>query len=306
MSKNTAGSTFGRFRARAVIDDMDKATGAPRIDLLNLAELDPDPDNHRQDIGNEPHHSPEARAKFQELVESIKHEGLLDPIKVLHPDGTASKYRIRDGHRRYYACMAAGMTEADCIIRHQEKSRLRIGQLISNVMQQRPNPWEIARAIDQAMAEGLTQADVAESLGKSRTWVVLHRGILEYPQQLQDALKAGVLRNINTARELAKLEPDALTQELARIEAKQPASRSSQSPDPSTESTEEKPKRLKKAKPLEIPPSAAEALLVRIRSYDPTLFGCIEASEELPDRSRRAVAFRKLFESVLQAAESPS
>ena len=297
-------NTFSRTSAlsRAAADEMDRGSGAPRIDLIPIESIEPDPENHRYLIGNKESDPQEIRDTFRELVESIRNEGLRDPIKVLPPSPTSRMFRIRDGHRRYHACVAAGLAEVEVIVRQRTLREVRSEQLISNVTQERPNPFEIYTAIDQCIAEGMSGDEVAAAVGKGKSWVSNYRAIGSFPEALQAALRDGSIRDVHVARKLAKLNSDDLDSALANLRSGEPTPSESL---PAQAPESPSPDRRKRAKPIELNPIRAEHLLLHLRSLHPELFiaAGLQADDPLPDRSRRSAAFRKLFDDVLTALE---
>lgn len=296
-------SDYQKLRGRMIGLEMDRATGAPSIELLPLEVLEPDPLNHRHDLGNKETDSPHSKQAFQELVESIKTNGLTDPIKALPPESASSKFRIRDGHRRYYAAIQAGLTEVDVIVRHRDTSKLRVEQVISNVMQERPNHYEIAIAIQQALDAGTSPEDIANAVGKTRTWVANYRAILKYPEDIQVLLRTGRLRAINTARELASIsDSGARAAAIAELDSgvtprfSKKLADTTSSDGPASESLPEE-KKAKRAKPigLHLTPAQAELLLQYVRTHSPELF-----EKDIPHRSREAIAFRKMVLAVVE------
>jgi len=294
--------SYSLERSRLSANESDRATGVLRLDRIPVDSIEPDPQNHRLDLGHLETDSPGTRAAFLELVASIRQEGLRDPVKVLPPEPPSQSYRIRDGHRRFFACIQAGLTEIDVLVQYCEDPKLRVEQLISNLMQERPNAYEIAVGIQHAIDAGMTAEQVASSLGKTASWVSNYRAILRYPESLQNALRDGRLRNINQARTLSRLSSEELEEALTRLDT---ADRALPSSKPKDGSEPEAPTRKKKAKPIEVMPARAELLLRHLLRVDPDLLRSagFDPGQELPDRSRRAVAFRKLFEAVLEQLE---
>jgi ParB/RepB/Spo0J family partition protein len=290
--------------ALAALDEIGRGSLAPRLDRLRLADLEPDPDNHRQDVGHMPTHSAQSQQAFQELVESIRSDGLTDPIKVLPPEPPSDKYRIRDGHRRYFAALHLGLSQVDVIVRQRSLPEIRVEQLISNLLQERPNPVEIAVAIQHAIDAGMSADGVATAVGKGKSWVSNYRAILRYPPAIQEALRDGRLRNVNTARELASLPPEQLDAALQGVAVHEDVPRARATSGPTTDEEGEG-KRSKRAKPIPLAPARAERLLQLLAELQPDLVRSAgwDPSEPLPDRSRRAVAFRKLVEAVFDQLE---
>lgn len=104
---------------------------------------------------------------LQELADSIKQFGLLQPILV---QDRKTHYEIIAGERRWRAAKLAGLKEVPVIIRDYTEQEIVEISLIENIQREDLNPIEKARGIKQLMEEyNLTQQKVAEKLGKSRS-----------------------------------------------------------------------------------------------------------------------------------------
>ena len=171
----------------------------PRLAVLPLRLLDPDPNQPRQDLGN-----------LADLALSIREHGDIQPLNVEAKDG--GRYRLLAGERRFAACRHLGLETAPCLIRTvAEHARLAL-QLIENLHRKDLHPLEEARACQRLMAEfNLSQRDLARRLGKSLAAVNqtlrlldLHADVLADVQTSEHASKSVLL-------EIAK-EPDPARQ----------------------------------------------------------------------------------------------
>ena len=105
-----------------------------------------------------------------ELADSIKEHGLLEPLLV--KKNTEDKYEIICGERRFRACRVAGLTEVPCLVREVLEDKAYAIALIENIQREDLNPIEQANALSQMLSEcGLTQEDLAKTLGKSRSTI---------------------------------------------------------------------------------------------------------------------------------------
>jgi ParB family chromosome partitioning protein len=127
------------------------------------------------------------QAKLQELADSIISHGLLQPLVVSdNGDGT---YTLIAGERRWRACQMAGIEQLPVIIKDvSPQDRLELA-LIENIQRADLNPIEEAMAYHQLVEEfGLTQAKMAERVGKSRSEVANRLRLLELPPDVQQAV----------------------------------------------------------------------------------------------------------------------
>ena len=125
---------------------------------------------------------------LSELAASISRHGVLQPI-VVSQDGAG--YELVAGHRRVLAARLAGRTTIPAVIRDEIGDRLELA-LIENLQRSDLNAIEAARAYKLLMETyDLTQEELAERLGKSRSSVANMLRTLSAPQALQDAVIEG-------------------------------------------------------------------------------------------------------------------
>lgn len=125
---------------------------------------------------------------IDELAASIKRHGLLQPIVVSRKgDG----YELVAGHRRVLASRVAGKTTIPAVVRDDVRDRLELA-LVENLQRADLNAIETARAYKLLMETyDLTQEQVADRVGKSRSHVANMLRTLSAPQPLQDAVLEG-------------------------------------------------------------------------------------------------------------------
>jgi len=127
---------------------------------------------------------------LQELAQSIKENGLLQPITVQkHADG---KYRIIAGERRWRAAKLAGLTEIAALVRTvDDTQRLQLA-LIENIQREDLNPLEIAVAFERLAEEHhMSHEQIAERTGKDRSTVTNFLRLLRLGTAAKNMLKAG-------------------------------------------------------------------------------------------------------------------
>ena len=132
-----------------------------------------------------------AAESIQELSRSIRQRGVLQPLLV-EPKG--SGYQLIAGERRLRAATLAGLTEVPVIVRKPtDQERVEIA-LIENIQREDLNPIEEALAYLHLVEEfGLTQEEVAQRLGKSRSAVANTLRLLKLPEKIQQYLMRGEL-----------------------------------------------------------------------------------------------------------------
>ena len=127
---------------------------------LKMTEVEPNRDQPRKQFNQE---------SLEELANSIKEYGVIQPIVVTKKDGY---YGIVAGERRWRAAKLAGLEEIPAIIRDDDEQKNREIALIENIQREDLNPYEKALGIRSLMDKyGLTQEEVSKRLGKSRSSV---------------------------------------------------------------------------------------------------------------------------------------
>lgn len=130
--------------------------------------------------------------KLQELAESIRENGIIQPI-IVHKRGL-NDYVLVAGERRWRAARMAGLREVPAIVRTLDKEKQLKQALIENIQRENLNPLEEATAYQQLLDEyGLTQEEVAKVLGKSRSAVANTLRLKRLPVEIQDFINGGSL-----------------------------------------------------------------------------------------------------------------
>lgn len=144
--------------------------------------------------------------KLAELTESIKKEGIVETI-VIQDSGDGS-FEIIAGERRTRAARAAGLEKVPVQLKKYTNSqKLRVA-LIENIHRSDLNPVEEAQAYAEIMqTDGLTQDQVAESVGKNRSTVANSLRLLKLPNDMLNALAAGSISPGHARALLSVLNP---------------------------------------------------------------------------------------------------
>lgn len=150
---------------------------------------------------------------IQELAESIKQKGILQPI-VARRHATGS-LEIISGERRWRAAQASGLHEVPVILKSvsdQESLELAI---IENIQREDLNPIDEAEAYRRLAADfSLTQQQIAEKVGKDRATVANAMRLLNLPKDIQELVSAGDL-SVGHAKTLLSVIEPAKQKELA-------------------------------------------------------------------------------------------
>jgi ParB family chromosome partitioning protein len=139
------------------------------------------------------------------LAESIKREGLINPITV-RPVG--DRFEIVAGHRRFAACKIAGKIEIECVVRELSDEQSFEIMAHENLERQDVDPVDEALFIGRLIGENESEIkNVAEKLGRSVQWVEDRLAILTYPDYLVQALRAGSIK-LGVAKHLGAILDD--------------------------------------------------------------------------------------------------
>ena len=144
--------------------------------------------------------------KLTELAESIKAQGVIQPIVVRQlPDRT---YEIIAGERRWRASRQAGLAEIPAVVREVDDRTVVAMALIENIQREDLNPLEEAQALQRLIDEfDLTHAQAAAAVGRSRAAVSNLLRLLELPPAIRALLEARRLE-MGHARALLTLSPE--------------------------------------------------------------------------------------------------
>jgi ParB family chromosome partitioning protein len=159
--------------------------------------------------------------QFKSLVESVKEKGILQPILVRRDPETPHLYEIVAGERRWRAAQLAGLQTIPAVVRDIPDEAAVAVALIENIQREDLNPIEEARSLHRLCEEfGLTHADAAEAVGRSRATVTNLLRLLELPRPVRELLEHRQL-DMGHARALLGVESPELQTELAQRVVKQ-------------------------------------------------------------------------------------
>lgn len=150
---------------------------------------------------------------LRELSESIKEHGLIEPIIVKK---SIKGYDLVAGERRTKAARLAGLTKIPAIIRDFTDQQMMEIALIENIQREDLSPIEEATAYKNYInATGLTQEEVANKFGKSRSYITNLLGLLSLPKYVQKEVMNGTI-SMSHARVLSKIDDVDMILNLAQ------------------------------------------------------------------------------------------
>ncbi|HEY6229801.1 MAG TPA: ParB/RepB/Spo0J family partition protein [Pyrinomonadaceae bacterium] len=150
---------------------------------------------------------------LNELAKSITANGVVQPV-LLRRKG--DRFELIAGERRWRAAQRAGLTRIPAVVRDVSDDKVLEIALIENIQREDLNPIEEARAYRKLIESlGLTQENVAERVGRDRSYVTNYLRLLKLPDDIQDLLQAGRL-STGHARTLLGLERADLQRRIVR------------------------------------------------------------------------------------------
>ncbi len=169
----------------------------------------------------QPRQSMDAEA-LTELADSIREHGLIQPLIVtrdVEEDGEGTEYQLVTGERRWRAAQMAGLSNIPVIIKEATSRQKLAWALVENLQRTDLNPLEAANAYRMLMIEfGLTQEQVAEEVGKSRTAVANTLRLLRLPKEIKSAILARKISEGHARALLGLPTPQAQLAALAAVQ----------------------------------------------------------------------------------------
>jgi ParB family chromosome partitioning protein len=145
-----------------------------------------------------------------ELADSIRVQGIMQPILVRPIDAAKGRYEIIAGERRFRAAQLAGLTEVPVLVKEVADEHAAAMALIENIQREDLNPLEEAQGVKRLLEEfGLTHEQAATAIGRSRSATSNLLRLLNLAAPIQTMLLAG---DIDMGHARALLAVDNATQ----------------------------------------------------------------------------------------------
>ena len=174
--------------------------------IVQIKDIQKNPYQPRKEFSEE---------KIQELAQSIKENGLIQPIIVRK--SPVLGYEILAGERRYRASIAAGLSEVPVIVKQLSDQDMMLHSIIENLQRENLNPIEEAKSYQSLIDKGFTHTEIAEKMGKSRPYITNLVRLLGLPKHILTEVESGRLSQAH-ARLLIQLSSDKQDKLLNRIQ----------------------------------------------------------------------------------------
>ena len=212
MNDDPSRKRLGRGLAQ-LIGDMDAMPSAPVAPVsadrrVPIELISRNPRNPRREF---------AEDLLEDLAQSIRTHGLVQPIVVRPEPANPNRYEIIAGERRWRAAQRAGLNEVPVVIRQVDDRQALEIAIVENVQRSDLNPVEEALGYQQLIDEhDYTQADLGSVIGKSRSHVANSLRLLKLPDSVRSMLQSGLL-SAGHARTLVTAEfPEKLAQRIVK------------------------------------------------------------------------------------------
>lgn len=173
MPKRGLPETMTMRHDRHYVEALAASAGAPIGRLIPIDQIDPNPNQPRQVMGD-----------LSELMASIAEKGILEPLIVRQRGG---RFQIIAGERRYQAAVQVGLRDLPVVIREADDTEMLELALIENLQRKDLTAFEEAEAMHGlAVSCGYTHEDLARRLGKSRTSVTEALALNSMPDEIRN------------------------------------------------------------------------------------------------------------------------
>jgi ParB family transcriptional regulator, chromosome partitioning protein len=187
--------TIGMRHDDHFVDLISARSLGPRIRMIPMEQIDPNPHQARSELGN-----------IQELMDSIKAKGVLEPILV-RPLG--ERFEIIAGERRFIASKNIGLKEMPCIEFDVEENEAMEIALIENLQRKDLDLFEEADGLNALIdLYGYNHQEVSEKIGKARSTITEILSISKIPEKVRDIIKTSGVFSRSTIIEIAKQKTD--------------------------------------------------------------------------------------------------
>ena len=205
MPKRGLPSTVRMRHDEHYVEALASSAGTPIGRLVTIDELDPNPNQPRQVMGD-----------LSELMASIAEKGIIEPIVVRQRGG---RFQIVAGERRYQAAVQVGLREIPIVIREVDDNEIIEIALIENIQRKDLTPFEEAEAL-QSLADRCryTHEDMARKLGKSRSSISESMSLNNMPEDVKNLCRLADISSKSLLLEIVRQgDPQKMVALLEKI-----------------------------------------------------------------------------------------
>ena len=217
VKRSALGRGLGALLENTPSESTDNFTGtralAGSVSNILLSQVEANPFQPRVDFNDD---------ALRELSESIKHQGIIQPITVRKMGH--DRYQIISGERRFKASKIAGLESIPAYVRVANDQSMLEMALVENIQRENLNALEIAISYHRLMEEcHISQEELADKVAKDRTTVTNYLRLLKLPPQIQTAVRDGKITmgharaiiNVNDLVLQLKIYNDIIENELS-------------------------------------------------------------------------------------------
>jgi ParB family chromosome partitioning protein len=210
MANKNAPPRLGRGLA-ALLGDVAVPANAERgasVSAIPIDQIDANPFQPRSDFNVE---------ELENLAESIRVQGVLQPILVRSHPTEPERYQIVAGERRFRAAMQAGLTEIPTILRDMDDSDAAVVALVENLQRQDLNAIEEAEGYQRLLVDfGLTHEALGYAVSKSRSHIGNTVRLLRLPEPVLRGVRSGALSSGHARALINAPNPEALSDQVLK------------------------------------------------------------------------------------------
>jgi ParB family transcriptional regulator, chromosome partitioning protein len=187
------------------VEALTSSAGTPIGRLVKIDEIDPNPNQPRQVMGD-----------LSEMMASIAEKGIIEPIIVRQRGG---RFQIVAGERRYQAAVQVGLREVPIVIREVDDDEIIEIALIENIQRKDLTAFEESDALHSLATRcGYTHEDMAKRLGKSRTSITESLSLNGMPDEVKDLCRLADIHSKSLLLEIVRQgDPQKMVALLERV-----------------------------------------------------------------------------------------
>jgi ParB family chromosome partitioning protein len=178
------------------------------VSAIPIDQIDANPFQPRMDFDP---------AELENLAQSIRVQGVLQPILVRSHPNAEDRFQIVAGERRFRAAMLAGLTEVPAILRELDDSDAAVVALVENLQRQDLNALEEAEGYNRLIEDfGLTHEALGFAVSKSRSHIGNTIRLLRLPDKIKQEVRSGTLSSGHARALINAPDPEALADQITK------------------------------------------------------------------------------------------